>query len=103
LNQLADTFDEDVSRRRSNPERGRLAIIHEMEQILCSEYNTDQRGRFTVKSVFKLYLDLCRELDIAPGLYYTGHTVISDERVQALAEESGKSFDEVINELGVDA
>jgi len=55
-----------------------------------------------VSGVYRLYLDLCHELGREPSMVYTGEGVIHESRLEELAEDSGKSKEELLNELEVE-
>lgn len=77
-------------------------MLTEIEDLLASEFPKTERGRLEVEGVYRLYLDICAELGRGPRLVYTGEKVIEKERLEELADEAGRSKEEVVNKLEVE-
>jgi hypothetical protein len=98
---FAERFEETVSSRGENSRTPRQSVVSHIEDLLSSEYNIDSKGRFTARSVYKLYLDLCMELNKEPEIVYTGHGVRTLSEVETIAEKKGVPKEQVLNDLEV--
>jgi hypothetical protein len=99
---FTERFEETVGGAPSGRGGPRRKLVSEIEDVLAGEYPKTDRGRLKVSGVYRLYLDLCHELGREPSMVYTGEGVIHESRLEELAEDSGKSKEELLNELEVE-